>query len=49
MRTLLVAGANRRDLLATGKPNQAIAAELVISLDTVKSHAAHISRRNSRW
>ena len=25
-----------------GKPNQAIAAELVISLDTVKSHVAHI-------
>ena len=30
------------DLLAMGKPNQAIAAELVISLDTVKSHVAHI-------
>jgi LuxR family maltose regulon positive regulatory protein len=30
------------DLLAVGKPNQAIAAELVISLDTVKSHVAHI-------
>ena len=29
-------------LLATGKSNQAIAAELVISLDTVKSHVAHI-------
>jgi ATP/maltotriose-dependent transcriptional regulator MalT len=30
------------DLLAAGRPNQAIAAELVISLDTVKSHVAHI-------
>ena len=30
------------DLMALGKPNQAIAAELVISLDTVKSHVAHI-------
>jgi LuxR family maltose regulon positive regulatory protein len=30
------------DLLAMGKPNQAIATELAISLDTVKSHVAHI-------
>ena len=30
------------DLLAIGKPNQAITTELVISLDTVKSHVAHI-------
>lgn len=30
------------DLLAMGKPNQGIAAELVISLDTIKSHVAHI-------
>ncbi len=29
-------------LLAVGEPNQAIAEELVISLDTVKSHVAHI-------
>jgi LuxR family transcriptional regulator, maltose regulon positive regulatory protein len=29
-------------LLATGKPNPAIAAELVISLDTVKRHVTHI-------
>jgi ATP/maltotriose-dependent transcriptional regulator MalT len=29
-------------LLAAGKPNQAIADELVITLDTVKSHVSHI-------
>jgi LuxR family maltose regulon positive regulatory protein len=29
-------------LLAAGRPNQAIAEELVITLDTVKSHVAHI-------
>jgi LuxR family transcriptional regulator, maltose regulon positive regulatory protein len=29
-------------LLADGKPNQAIAEELVVSLDTVKSHVTHI-------
>jgi LuxR family maltose regulon positive regulatory protein len=29
-------------LLAAGKPNQAIAEELVVSLETVKSHVAHI-------
>ncbi len=29
-------------LLAAGKPNQAIAAELVITLDTVKRHVTHI-------
>jgi LuxR family transcriptional regulator, maltose regulon positive regulatory protein len=30
------------ELLADGKPNQAIAEELVVSLDTVKSHVTHI-------
>jgi LuxR family transcriptional regulator, maltose regulon positive regulatory protein len=29
-------------LLAAGKPNQAIAEELVVSLETVKSHVGHI-------
>ena len=29
-------------LLATGKPNQTIAEELVISLDTVKRHVSHV-------
>jgi LuxR family transcriptional regulator, maltose regulon positive regulatory protein len=29
-------------LLAAGKPNQAIAEELVVTLETVKSHVAHI-------
>jgi LuxR family transcriptional regulator, maltose regulon positive regulatory protein len=29
-------------LLAAGKPNQAIAEELVVTLDTVKSHVTHI-------
>jgi LuxR family transcriptional regulator, maltose regulon positive regulatory protein len=29
-------------LLAAGKPNQAIAAELVVTLDTVKRHVTHI-------
>jgi LuxR family maltose regulon positive regulatory protein len=29
-------------LLATGKPNQAIADELVITLDTTKRHVTHI-------
>jgi LuxR family transcriptional regulator, maltose regulon positive regulatory protein len=30
------------ELLAAGRPNQAIADELVITLDTVKSHVTHI-------
>jgi LuxR family transcriptional regulator, maltose regulon positive regulatory protein len=30
------------ELLAAGRPNRAIAEELVVSLDTVKSHVAHI-------
>jgi LuxR family transcriptional regulator, maltose regulon positive regulatory protein len=29
-------------LLAAGRPNRAIAEELVVTLDTVKSHVAHI-------
>jgi LuxR family maltose regulon positive regulatory protein len=29
-------------LLAAGRPNQAIAEELVVTLDTVKSHVTHI-------
>ena len=29
-------------LLAAGRPNQAIAEELVVTLETVKSHVAHI-------
>ena len=29
-------------MLAAGRPNQAIADELVVSLDTVKSHVTHI-------
>jgi LuxR family transcriptional regulator, maltose regulon positive regulatory protein len=30
------------ELLAAGKPNQAIAEELVVTLDTVKRHVTHI-------
>jgi LuxR family maltose regulon positive regulatory protein len=30
------------ELLAAGRPNQAIAEELVVTLDTVKSHVTHI-------
>ena len=29
-------------LLAAGTPNQAIAAELVVSLDTAKKHVSHV-------
>ena len=29
-------------MLAAGSPNQVIAAELVVSLDTVKKHVTHI-------
>jgi LuxR family maltose regulon positive regulatory protein len=29
-------------LLAAGKPNRAIAEQLVVTLDTVKSHVTHI-------
>ena len=29
-------------LVAAGRPNRAIAAELVISLDTVKRHVSHL-------
>ena len=29
-------------MLAVGKPNQAIARELVVTLDTVKKHVGHL-------
>ena len=29
-------------LLAAGRPNQAVAGELVVTLDTVKKHVSHI-------
>ena len=29
-------------LLATGRPNRAIAKELVVTLDTVKRHVSHL-------
>ena len=29
-------------MLAAGKPNQAIASELVVTLDTVKKHVSHV-------
>ena len=29
-------------MLAAGRPNQAIARELVVSLDTVKKHVGHV-------
>ena len=33
---------NLNRLLGAGKPNQAIAEELVVTAETVKSHVAHI-------
>ena len=31
--------------LAAGKPNQAIADELVVTVDTVKKHVSHVLRK----
>jgi LuxR family transcriptional regulator, maltose regulon positive regulatory protein len=39
-------------LLAAGRPNQAIADELVVALDTVKKHVSHLLDKlgaDNRW
>ncbi len=35
-------------MLATGRPNQAIARELVVTLDTVKKHVGHVLASSAR-
>jgi LuxR family maltose regulon positive regulatory protein len=41
-RAVIVCGRRHGEVLAAGRSNQAIARELVVTLDTIKKHVGHV-------